>query len=57
MMCSTDQYDLDQPVEIPAAQIAAKSRTLPFVAQVVAMSALFARCMLAFAWWQAGPAH
>ena len=54
MMPSTDQQDLDQPVEIRAAQITAKSRRLPFVAQVVAMSAFFAACMLAFACWQAG---
>lgn len=53
-MLNTDQQVLDQSLEPPVAKVAAKSRTLPFIAQVVAMSALFAVGMFGFAWWQAG---
>lgn len=53
-MHNTAQQVLDQPLEPPVAKVAAKSRTLPFVAQVVAMSALFVVGLSGFAWWQTG---
>ena len=53
-MLNTAQQVLDQPLEIPVVKATAKSRTLPFIAQVVAMSALFAVGLSGFAWWQTG---
>ncbi len=53
-MVNTDQPVLDQSLEPLIAKVATKSRTLSFIAQVAAMSALLAVGMFGFAWWQAG---
>ena len=53
-MLDTVPQVLDQPLQIPVAKATGKSRTLPFIAQVAAMSALFAVGLSGFAWWQAG---
>lgn len=53
-MLNTDQPVLDQSPESPVATVAAKSRTLSVIGQVVAMCALLAMGMFGFAWWQAG---
>lgn len=53
-MLNTAQQVLDQPLEILVVKATAKSQTLPFIAQVVAMSTLFAVGLSGFAWWQAG---
>ena len=53
-MLNVDQPFLNQPLETSFAAVEARSRTFPFIAQVVAMSALLAVGMFGFAWWQAG---
>lgn len=49
-MLNTVQQVLDQPLENPVAKVPAKSRTLSFIIQVMAICVFLAAGLFGFAW-------